>query len=143
MAFPGGRRQPEDVDLLTTARRETLEEVGVDLSGARLLGPLDDIAPRTQLLPPIIVTPYVFAVPELSPLVPNHEVAAAAWVDLADLTRSGVYGPFEYEAAGTRFLMPGYHLAAGVVWGMTERILTPLLALLEAVETGSRESHPS
>ncbi|MCA9639821.1 MAG: NUDIX domain-containing protein, partial [Myxococcales bacterium] len=38
MAFPGGRHDPTDPDLLTTARRETLEEVGLDLSRrARLL----------------------------------------------------------------------------------------------------------
>src|SRR5262245_34151321 len=32
MAFPGGRRSPEDRDLLATAVRETEEEVGLDLA---------------------------------------------------------------------------------------------------------------
>ncbi|HEV8382740.1 MAG TPA: CoA pyrophosphatase, partial [Gemmatimonadales bacterium] len=42
IAFPGGRREPSDHDLLATAIRETLEEVGVDLSRAERLGVLDD-----------------------------------------------------------------------------------------------------
>src|SRR6185295_16981272 len=33
MAFPGGRRHPDDTDVVHTAVRETLEEVGIDLSG--------------------------------------------------------------------------------------------------------------
>lgn len=130
MAFPGGRWSLDDPDLLATARRETREEVGVDLAGAAVLGTLDDVAPRTPVLPPIIVRPYVFRLPRRQPLAPNPEVAGARWVELDQLRRPGVYRPFEYESQGTRLLLPGYHLGEGVVWGMTERILTPLLGLL-------------
>jgi 8-oxo-dGTP pyrophosphatase MutT (NUDIX family) len=133
MAFPGGRWSPGDPDLSATARRETREEVGLDLAGARLLGPLDDIAPRTQLLPPIIVRPFVFVAPGPAELSLNHEVAAAAWVELELLARPDTYRPFEYDALGTRLRFPGYHLDHGVVWGMTERILTPLLGMMGLV----------
>src|SRR5258706_15048364 len=61
IAFPGGRRDPGDADLLATAIRETMEEVGVDLSGAERLGGLDDLYPRTPVLPPVVVRPFVFA----------------------------------------------------------------------------------
>ena len=129
MAFPGGRWSPQDPDLLVTAQRETHEEVGVDLTGARLLGRLDDLAPRSQVLPPVIVRPFVFLLDSRQALEPNHEVAAAAWTALDELLEPGVYRPFEFETGGTRMLLPGYHLEPGVVWGMTERILTPLLRL--------------
>ena len=43
MAFPGGRVDPGDSGPRAAAERETLEEVGVDLSGAELLGRLGDI----------------------------------------------------------------------------------------------------
>src|SRR5258706_13265424 len=43
MALPGGHAHPSDVDLLHTARRETLEEVGIDLTDAELLGRLDEV----------------------------------------------------------------------------------------------------
>ena len=129
MAFPGGRWSPDDPDLLSTAVRETREEVGVDLSGAGLLGRLDDSAPRSQALPPVIVRPFVFSLASRQSLAPNHEVSQAAWIPLEQLLEPGVYRPFEFHAGGTRMLLPGYHLEPGVVWGMTERILTPLLNL--------------
>lgn len=129
MAFPGGRWSPEDPDLLATARRETREEVGVDLTQARLLGRFDDSAPRSPVLPPVIVRPFVFVLESRQTLVPNHEVAGARWTPLDDLLEPGVYRSFEFELSGTRMLLPGYHLDQGLVWGMTERILTPLLSL--------------
>ena len=43
MALPSGQAHESDADLLQTARRETLEEVGIDLSDAELLGRLDDV----------------------------------------------------------------------------------------------------
>src|SRR5262245_51926666 len=54
VGLPGGRRDPADVDLEHTAIRETREELAVDLGLAERLGPLDDLSPRTQLLPPIV-----------------------------------------------------------------------------------------
>ncbi len=129
MAFPGGRFGPEDPDLLATAIRETMEEVGVDLSAARLLGQCDDSAPRSQALPPVIVRPFVFQLGSRAAIVPNHEVAGAEWTAIDQLLQPGVYRPFEFEAQGIKMLLPGYHLPQGVVWGMTERILTPLLLL--------------
>ncbi len=132
MAFPGGRWQPEDPDLTATARRETLEEVGIDLADARLIGVLDDIAPRTPSLPPVLVRPYVFRLPAHRRPVPNHEVAEAFWADVDRLIVPDIYRPYEYQLRGSRIRFPGYHLPQGVVWGMTERILTPLLQLLSA-----------
>ncbi|MEP6687797.1 MAG: NUDIX domain-containing protein, partial [Gemmatimonadales bacterium] len=63
MALPGGRREETDPDLVATAVRETFEEVGLSLAPADLLGSLDDVVPRTPVLPPIAVRPYVFALP--------------------------------------------------------------------------------
>ena len=64
MALPGGRREDIDLDLIATAVRETWEEVGLTLTHADLLGSLDDVVPRTPVLPPIAVRPYVFSLPE-------------------------------------------------------------------------------
>ena len=55
MAFPGGRVDPSDRDARAAAERETLEEVGLRLSGAERIGRLDDRQgnPRTHGTPPI------------------------------------------------------------------------------------------
>lgn len=130
IALPGGRWQPEDPDLVATARRETFEEVGVDLSGVEPIGVLDDLAPRTSVLPPILVRPFVFVLPAPKPLHPNHEVAGAWWLPLAELTRPGSAEPIEFSRYGTLVRTVGYRLPMGVLWGMTERILTPLVQIL-------------
>jgi len=131
MGLPGGRREPGDADLLATAIRETREEVGLDLHPARLLGVLDDLAPTTPVLPPIIVRPHVFALDRApGELLLSGEVQYVRWAPLTDLVNPAAYRPYSFEYAGRRLSRPGYHLGEDVVWGMTERILTPLLALM-------------
>lgn len=127
MALPGGRRAPDDPDLIATATRETAEEVGLELPGRALLGSLDDVVPRTPVLPPVAVRPYVFALPERPPLVPNPEVAAVHWVLLDRLLHPQTYHSVSLQIRGESRDMPAYQLDDGVVWGMTERIVTSLL----------------
>jgi len=136
MGLPGGRRSPGDADLRTTAMRESAEEVGLDLTGARLLGLLDDHAPTTTMLPPILVRPFVFLLPGRSrpKLKRNAEIADASWVNLDLLLAPGVYGAYRVSAQGISMERPGYRLPQGIVWGMTERILTPALRALEIID---------
>lgn len=60
ISLPGGGYEPRDVDLLQTSIRETHEELGIDLSGARLLGKLPALHPRTSGPKGLEVTPFVF-----------------------------------------------------------------------------------
>lgn len=130
VALPGGRREPADSDLLATAIRETREETGVDLGRAELLGALDDLHPRTSSLPPVAVRPFVFALLERPALVPDVEVERAFWLSLATLAEPGVYRDVTVTARGTAFTVSGYQVSGEVIWGLTERILTPFLQLI-------------
>ncbi|HWN18693.1 MAG TPA: CoA pyrophosphatase [Gemmatimonadales bacterium] len=127
MALPGGRREPDDLDLLATAIRETREEVGIELDRGQLLGALDDVVPRNPVLPPIAVRPFAFLLPARPVLVLNHEVAATQWVSLEDLRQPGGYHLATLEIAGQMRDVQAYRLADAIVWGMTERILTAFL----------------
>jgi len=127
MALPGGRREPEDADLLATVIRETREEVGIDLDRGQLLGGLDDVVPRNPVLPPIAVRPFAFLLPSRPALLINPEVAATQWVTLDDLLRPGGYHLATLEIGGQSRDVRAYRLADAIVWGMTERILTGLL----------------
>jgi len=133
LALPGGRWHAEDADLMATAIRETEEETGIHLDRAWCRAQLDDLVPMTAALPPIMVRPFVFLLPEA--IVPglSNEVAHAAWLPLVSLMAEGVYRPTTIEVRGTARTVDGYHLPEGFLWGMTERILTPVLTAWQAL----------
>lgn len=133
VALPGGRREPADSDLLATALRETREEIGVDLSSVERLGRLNDMNPRTPTLPPIYVRPFVFALPAAPALtIAPDEVQRAFWVPLARLSAPGVRRDVTLTVAGVERTFPAFDLGDDIIWGMTERILTPFIELLAA-----------
>ena len=127
MGLPGGRREERDVDLLETARRETWEEIGIDLPPT-LLGELDDLAPSTPALPPIIVRPYVFGLRHRPATRPSSEVAAIIWTPLRALESRQEES--HVSVRGVQLTVPAYRIGPHVVWGMTHRILKPFIALV-------------
>src|SRR3990167_8573388 len=46
VAFPGGRRDPEDADLIRTALREAQEEIGLAPGLVEVVGPLSTLVSR-------------------------------------------------------------------------------------------------
>jgi len=131
IALPGGKRNADEASLALTAMREMREETGVDLATAAvMLGELDELRPRSPLLPPIIVRPFVFAVASRPALVLSDEVAEAFWAPLRD-----VFDPARRQEISVS--LPGVHMrrsAIGVgehvIWGMTEHILRTFEGLL-------------
>ncbi|HEY7407371.1 MAG TPA: CoA pyrophosphatase [Gemmatimonadaceae bacterium] len=130
VALPGGRREPADPSLERTVVRETWEETAIDLErDGRLLGCLDELAPRTPVLPPIIITPFVGLVRFDVDIVASPEVAEWFWVDLAALRDPDVSREVVLElASGPRAVMSFQH-GAHTIWGLTERILRQFLSL--------------
>ena len=124
VAFPGGFQASDAESPETTARRETLEETGLDLARhGRLLGPLDDVSPRTPYLPPLIVAPFAYAVPSLEALVPGDEADAALWIPVREIFDPGNRTSFHFSLpAGTREF-PAIQVRDLVIWGLTERVL--------------------
>lgn len=128
MGLPGGRREDRDQDLLATARRETLEETGIDLPAAALLGELDDLAPTIPVLPPVIVRPYVFGLERRPDVTPSHEVASSIWVPLSRLP--ALEDLTDVQVRGARHRVSAFLVERYVVWGMTHRILKPFIELV-------------
>jgi 8-oxo-dGTP pyrophosphatase MutT (NUDIX family) len=129
VACPGGRMEPGDHDLRQTAERETWEETAIELSRVgRLLGTLDDVSPRTPVLPPIVVRPYVYAVPANVAIVASPEVAAAFWVPVAALRERASWGMGIVHVRGTPREVSTFTHGEYTVWGLTERVLRQLLS---------------
>ena len=132
IALPGGRHDPTDATLQDTAVRETREETGIDLDESGIvLGTLDELRPRTPTLPSIIVTPFVAVVHGDVAIETSDEVAIAFWVPLASLGDPAMSNESEVTVRGATWRVPSYLLGGHIVWGMTERILRNLLALLD------------
>jgi 8-oxo-dGTP pyrophosphatase MutT (NUDIX family) len=132
MAFPGGRHDAEDGSLAETAVRETREETAIDLAtGGRLLGRLDDLAPRSPMLPRILIRPFIAVVHADVEVRASDEVAAHFWVPLAELRRPDRQAEHELVHDGARLRFPGVRVGPHVAWGLTERILRQLLSLLD------------
>ena len=135
MALPGGRRDPDDADLLTTALREAEEEIGIAPHLTTHLGALDEVTPRTPRLPPIIIAPFVLAVPADARAVPDsREVDAALWVPLPALADEAAADQLIIELEGLSRSFPAYRYQEYVIWGLTHRILTQFLEV--AAEAG-------
>lgn len=137
IALPGGHSEPQDHDAVATAVRETMEEIGVDLSapGATLLGALPALGPLSPQLPALTVLPFVWHVAHAEPGT-SDEVAATYWVPLAQL-RSDEYRTQHvlHIADGTERTFPAISIGGDVpLWGMTHRIVE---TLLEAVDRGA------
>jgi 8-oxo-dGTP pyrophosphatase MutT (NUDIX family) len=122
MAFPGGRVDPTDRSAQDAAERETLEEIGLSLDGASLIGRLDDKQGNPRTHATLVISAFVYRVPATGPLVPNHEVEHAFWFPVASLLDSARHVPYpahELEFPGICVGDPQRH----VVWGLTYSFL--------------------
>ncbi len=127
MAFPGGRRQADDADDVATARRETLEEVGLDLSAATLAGALPP--QRSPLRRPDIalaVFPFLFRVEAWKDLGTSEEVASVHRFDVEALLGPENRGTFRYQGWGYDRDLPCVRVDGALIWGMTLRMLDDL-----------------
>lgn len=133
MAFPGGRHSAADADLISTAIRETSEEVGVDLrSDGRLLAQLDELPAmaRGERLG-LSITPYVFELVTDKPLqIHTDEVAEALWAPLLPLMSGEASTDFPYVYRGEPLKLPGYRVGERIVWGLTYQMLQVLFRAL-------------
>ncbi len=124
IAFPGGRHEIFDASLEETAVRETREEVGFDLRrDGTIIGAIDELRPRTPVLPPVIVRPFVATVSLNATGGPSDEVEKYFWAPLAEILDPAASRATEIPIRGTTTLRPAIHYAGNVIWGMTERIL--------------------
>jgi 8-oxo-dGTP pyrophosphatase MutT (NUDIX family) len=123
MAFPGGRVDPDDSDARAAAERETMEEVGLALAGAELLGRLDDLEGRHAGRPlSLVISAWVYHVKEHAPLVLNCEVEMTLWVPLARLVDPSHRVEYPTPVGGFPGILVG-EPDRHVVWGLTYRFL--------------------
>jgi 8-oxo-dGTP pyrophosphatase MutT (NUDIX family) len=145
IAFPGGRVEPGET-VLQAAVRETVEELGLNLEGAELLGELDQVATRGPL-PAMVIHPHVWFMESLPDLSPNAEVATVHRLGLDVLLtgegRSSMMHPWREH----RVELPVVQVDGHRLWGLTLHIVDDLLDRLDGrgrglERTGRRSRTP-
>ena len=129
MALPGGRIDPQDAHARAAAIRETREEIDVKVADSDLLGELDDCFPMEPQFQHLVIRPFVFSVRSEPRLELSDEVAKALWVPLTELTACACTAEVDYR--GGRKAVPAYRCGPHVVWGLTHRMVSGLLELLD------------
>ena len=136
IAFPGGKL--EDGELVCqAARRETQEEIGIDLEGGWYLGRLSDIV-GTNL--PVRVSCCVFRMDRAvcDPIL-SDEVSDVFWIRLSDLRDSARHILADVAFDDKKLEVPAIrlpHEGKPVLWGITYRLLMQFIELLEHIDQG-------
>ncbi|MBQ56784.1 MAG: CoA pyrophosphatase [Pseudomonadaceae bacterium] len=127
VAFPGGRRDPEDSDLVATALREAEEEIGLPPGLVEVIGPLSTLVSRHG----IQVTPYVAVVPDFVEYVANDdEIAAVFSVPLAFFRDDPREVTHRIDYLGQSWYVPSYRFGEFKIWGLTAIMVVELVNLI-------------
>ena len=126
IAFPGGKKDTEDIHLEFTARRETWEEVGLPIENGELLGAL------TKVYIPVsgfIVQPYIYFHSEIIDFTPNErEVKEIITFELSELLKESSISSMDINLSSgfTQKNVPCFEISDKQVWGATALILNEL-----------------
>lgn len=124
-ALPGGKRNPEDRNLMETVVRETLEETCINLlEGCRFLGTIEPL--RSTQRPEMMILPFVVMLEQEQTIKLNEELTEYLWTPLKKLPHQTGTAEFSFGE------YPAYIVEDHVVWGLTYRILESFFSILES-----------
>lgn len=133
VAFPGGKMEETDRDIIETALRETHEEIGVVLDDSQVIGQLTDIyiPPSNSLVTPVVALIEEKPVYHIDP----HEVVEVVDVSLDDLINPDNLKVVQINIPGRGVIeTPSYQINGHTIWGATAMMISELLALLNSAD---------
>jgi 8-oxo-dGTP pyrophosphatase MutT (NUDIX family) len=121
ISFPGGGFEDGDGDLLTTALRETEEEIGLHRSDVTVVGALDDTVTAVSAH---VVRPFVGFVPRPYPFrLDAFEIERLVHVPLRPLVAPHCFREEIWERDGRPHSVYFFEYDGQTIWGLTARIL--------------------
>lgn len=130
ISFPGGKKEDYDIDLESTARRETSEEIGIQLNNDDLLGKLTPIfIPVSKFS----VQPFVYFINGPLEFVPDPlEVDKVFTFEVKELLKTDIIKRKEIRLSQgfTQKGVPYFDLNGETVWGATAMILAEFRQLI-------------
>jgi len=129
IGFPGGRKEKEDVSLISTALRESREEIGVRLSENNIIGALSGLYVSVSgfLMYPFVA--WVSRKPRFT--VDSREVNKLFFFPVLSFLHDRKVRSVEVETQTGRLEVPAYVHEGEVIWGATAMILTEFFDILE------------
>ncbi len=134
ISFPGGKKDETDLDFEHTARRECLEEIGIDLEDSTLLGKLSPVyIPVSGFL----VEPFVFFYPKSPDFhKQQREVASIFTVPFSELLQENVISSMNIRTESNIVMknVPCFDLQDKQIWGATALMINELREVLLRVK---------
>jgi len=132
IAFPGGKAELDDANLMQTALRETQEEVGVPYNDIQVIKALSTI-----YIPPsnFEVQPFIGLYHDPKPFIlQEEEVEKLVEVTLTDfLDDALVFEQYLDTSYAKNIRVPAFKLNGYTVWGATAMMLSEIKELLKQV----------
>ncbi|MEJ2420845.1 MAG: CoA pyrophosphatase [Acidobacteriota bacterium] len=130
LAFPGGKYEEEDGDLLETAVRESREEVGL---ARKAIHVLEELPPLETWTTGFVIHPFLARIERPAEWCKDdREIAQVLEIGLRDLARPDAHGEdlvtFPTWPGPRR--IPYYRVGPYKLWGASYRIFHPLLPRL-------------
>jgi 8-oxo-dGTP pyrophosphatase MutT (NUDIX family) len=136
ISFPGGRKDPEDADLKTTALREAEEEIGLERAQVSVLG---ELPPTSTFVTNYVIHPFVGAIPAgVAWRTSAREVDAVLELPMSTIAANRT--KTRLERRGISFETDAYVIDEHVIWGATARIIEHLLERLRTTAPDGRLS---
>jgi 8-oxo-dGTP diphosphatase len=129
-SFPGGKRGPEDPDLMQTALRELEEECGIRIPPETLQEALPPTSAGRAVGRFMTVAPFVFSIEHELPVTPQpDEAVEAVWIPVSLLSDLTLHTNQAVPGMPPERSFPAIPLNNVPLWGFTYRVLTEFLGI--------------
>ncbi len=132
ICFPGGKVDPDDVDLPATALRETNEETGIIAKDVMIIGKISDLYIPASRFHVTSIVGYINYFPEF---IPNpREVEKIIPVNLKSLSDEKIISTREFTVGENLVInAPVYLLNEYVIWGATAMMIAELNEIVREI----------
>jgi len=130
ISFPGGKKEEKDTDLITTALRESEEELGITPSKVEVLGTISNLFISVSNFSVLPVIGFMAERPDFKK--DPHEVEEIIEVPVSHLLKTSTVREKDIRVgAGYELRAPYYDVDNYTVWGATAMMLSEFLTIIK------------